>query len=177
MKLLIVIDMQNDFIDGCLGTQEAQEIVPKAAKKIRTFDGKVIFTRDTHSDNYMDTQEGKNLPVPHCIEGTEGHQLQKDVLAACEERGAAGIDKLTFGARELPRFIEEHCPEGIEGIELIGVCTDICVISNALLLKAFFPEIPISVDASCCAGVSPNSHRNALEAMEMCQIGIKNREG
>lgn len=168
--------MQNDFIDGSLGTKEAQAIVPNVVNRIRTFNGEVIFTRDTHSENYLHTQEGKKLPVPHCIKGTSGHELQKDVLAACEERGALGIDKLTFGAKELPQYLEKKYAQGIEAIELIGLCTDICVISNALLLKAFFPEIPISVDASCCAGVTPESHKNALEAMKMCQITVTNEE-
>lgn len=176
MKILIVIDMQNDFIDGSLGTAEAQAIVSGVINKIETFDGDVVYTRDTHSEDYLETQEGRKLPVPHCIKGTEGHELQKDVLAACEKRGAAGIDKLTFGAKELPGYLAERYPEGLEAVELIGLCTDICVISNALLLKAFFPETPVLVDASCCAGVTPESHRNALEAMKMCQITVTNEE-
>lgn len=176
MKLLIVIDMQNDFIDGSLGTREAQAIVPGVAERIRAFDGDVIYTRDTHFGDYLETQEGKRLPVPHCIKGTTGHLLQKDVSAACEEKGAARIDKRTFGAKELPEYLAGHYPGGVDSIELIGLCTDICVISNALLLKAFFPETPILVDASCCAGVTPESHRNALEAMKMCQITVKNEE-
>lgn len=174
MKLLIVIDMQNDFIDGSLGTQEAQAIVQGVTDRIKGFEGNVIYTRDTHFADYLDTQEGRKLPVPHCIKGTKGHELQKDVLAACEEKGAVGIDKRTFEAKELPEYLSAHYPQGVEEIELIGLCTDICVISNALLLKAFFPETPIFVDASCCAGVTPESHRNALEAMKMCQIIVKN---
>lgn len=174
MKILIVIDMQNDFIDGSLGTQEAQGIVPKVVNKIRAFEGEVVYTRDTHFACYLDTQEGKKLPIPHCIKGTKGHELQKDVLAACEEKGARGMDKLTFGAKELPEYLSAQYPQGVEAIELIGLCTDICVISNALLLKAFFPETPILVDEDCCAGVTPESHKNALEAMKMCQITVMN---
>lgn len=172
MKLLLVVDMQNDFIDGALGTAEAQAIVPKVVEKIKSFDGDVVFTRDTHFENYMDTQEGRKLPVPHCIKGTAGYQLQEEVQKACDEKNAVGIDKLTFGSEELPAYLKKTYPDGLEGIELIGLCTDICVISNALLLKAFFTELPVSVDASCCAGVTPESHRNALSAMKMCQVEI-----
>lgn len=176
MKALIVVDMQNDFIDGALGTKEAQLIVPRVAEKIRGFQGAVIYTRDTHFDNYLETQEGRKLPVVHCIKGTEGHQLQKDILKACEEKQAAGIDKLTFGSRELPEFLQKTWPDGLESIELVGLCTDICVISNAMLLKAFFLETPVMVDAFCCAGVTPESHKNALEAMKMCQINVINED-
>ncbi len=174
MKLLLVVDMQNDFIDGALGTAEAQEIVTNVVEKIQSWEGDVLFTRDTHFENYMDTQEGKKLPVPHCIKGTKGHELREEVQAACDEKHAAGMDKLTFGAKELPEYLQKTYPQGLDGIELIGLCTDICVISNALLLKAFFTEVPVSVDASCCAGVTPQSHRNALEAMKMCQVEIVN---
>lgn len=176
MKVLIVVDMQNDFIDGALGTKEAQLIVPKVAEKIRNFQGAVVYTRDTHFDNYMETQEGRMLPVVHCIKGTAGHQLQADILKACEEKDAAGMDKVTFGAKDLPELLQSICPDGPESIELAGLCTDICVISNAMLLKAFFPESPVSVDASCCAGVTPDSHKNALEAMKMCQIAVTNED-
>ena len=172
-KLLFVIDMQNDFIDGALGTKEAQSILPAVIERVRSFDGDVIFTRDTHFDDYMETQEGKNLPVPHCIKGTPGWELAPELEKLRQERNAPVFDKLTFGCKELPAYLEEHYPEGLESAELIGVCTDICVISNALLVKAFFPELPVSVTASLCAGVSPQSHENALEAMKMCQIAVK----
>lgn len=172
-KLLLVIDMQNDFIDGALGTPEAVAIVPGVIKKINEFEGDVLYTRDTHFDNYMETQEGKNLPVPHCIKGSHGWQLSEAVQAACDAKGAKGIDKLTFGSKELPELLKETYPESLTSMELIGLCTDICVISNALLLKAHFPETVISVDSSCCAGVTPKSHENALEAMKMCQILVK----
>ena len=171
-KLLLVIDMQNDFIDGALGTKEAQSILPAVIERVRSFDGDVIFTRDTHFDNYMETQEGKNLPVLHCIKGTPGWELAPELEKLRQERNAPVFDKLTFGCKELPAYLEEHYPEGLESAELIGVCTDICVISNALLVKAFFPELPVSVTASLCAGVSPQSHENALEAMKMCQITV-----
>ena len=172
-KLLLVIDMQNDFIDGALGTKEAQSILPAVIERVRSFDGDVIFTRDTHFDDYMETQEGKNLPVPHCIKGTPGWELAPELEKLRQERNAPVFDKLTFGCKKLPPYLEEHYPEGLESAEFIGVCTDICVISNALLVKAFFPELPVSVTASLCAGVSPQSHENALEAMKMCQIAVK----
>ena len=171
-KLLLVIDMQKDFIDGALGTKEAQSILPAVIEKVRSFDGDVIFTRDTHFDNYMETQEGRNLPVPHCIKGTPGWELAPELEKLRQERNAPVFDKLTFGCKDLPAYLAEHYPEGLESAELIGVCTDICVISNALLVKVFFPELPVSVTASLCAGVSPQSHENALEAMKMCQITV-----
>ena len=171
-KLLLVIDMQKDFIDGALGTKEAQSILPAVIEKVRSFDGDVIFTRDTHFDNYMETQEGRNLPVPHCIKGTPGWELAPELEKLRQERNAPVFDKLTFGCKDLPAYLAEHYPEGLESAELIGVCTDICVISNALLVKVFFPELPVSVTASLCAGVSPQSHENALEAMKMCQIRV-----
>ena len=171
-NFLIVVDMQNDFIDGALGTKEAEAIVEKVADKIRGFDGDVIFTRDTHAGNYMQTQEGKNLPVPHCIKESAGWQIRAELEAI---RPAAVIDKPTFGSAELGAILAARdCEEGIGEVTLIGLCTDICVISNALLIKAFLPETPIRVDAACCAGVTPRSHRNALEAMKMCQITIEN---
>ena len=175
-KLLLVIDMQNDFIDGALGTKEAQSILPAVIERVRSFDGDLIFTRDTHFDDYMETQEGKNLPVPHCIKGTPGWELAPELEKLRQERNAPVFDKLTFGCKELPAYLEEHYPEGLGSAEFIGVCTDICVISNALLIKAFCPELPVSVDASCCAGVSPESHENALKAMEMCQIDVVRKE-
>lgn len=169
-NILIVVDMQNDFIDGALGTKEAVAIVPKVEEKIRNFDGEVFFTRDTHETYYLETQEGKNLPVKHCIRDTEGWQIRKelDVL-----RKTDPVDKETFGSTDLVgelTMIDED--EGIGSITLVGLCTDICVISNALLIKASLPEVPICVDATCCAGVTPESHENALKAMEACQIKI-----
>ena len=170
-NVLIVVDMQKDFIDGALGTPEAVAIVPNVEKKIREFQGEVIFTRDTHEENYMETQEGKNLPVPHCIRGTEGWEidasLQKYVTGKC-------IDKPTFGSVELGAFLKElDEKEPIETITLIGLCTDICVISNAMIAKATLPEVKVVIDSACCAGVTPQSHSNALEAMKMCQIVIE----
>ena len=169
-QILIVVDMQNDFIDGALGTKEAAAIVPKVEDKIRNFDGEVFFTRDTHETWYLETQEGKNLPVPHCIRGTEGWQIRKELDAL---RKTDPIDKETFGSTDLAAdLLALHEDEEIGSITLVGLCTDICVISNALLAKAALPEVPITVDASCCAGVTPESHENALKAMEMCQIDI-----
>ena len=168
-KILIVVDMQNDFIDGALGTKEAEATVPYVKSLIESFDGKVIFTRDTHFENYMDTQEGKNLPVPHCIKGTDGWRIRKELDAL---RTTDAIDKLTFGSKELPEILRS---EGeIDSITFVGLCTDICVISNAMLVKAFHPEILVTVDAKGCAGVTPESHKRALEAMKMCQINVIN---
>ena len=170
-KILIVVDMQNDFIDGALGTPEAVAIVPRVEQKIREFPGKVIFTRDTHGERYLETQEGKHLPVPHCIKGTKGWEICPQLEAL---REAEAIDKVTFGSEKLGELLQEdNRKEQIEDITLVGLCTDICVISNALLLKAFLPETPIIVDASCCAGVTPKSHETALDAMRMCQINIE----
>ena len=172
MNYLIVVDMQTDFVSGALGTKEAQAITGKVREKIRSFDGKVIFTRDTHESNYLSTQEGKNLPVEHCIRGTDGWQIVPELR---ELVSGPVIDKPTFGSTELAALLAaENEREPVESVELIGLCTDICVISNALLLKAQLPEVPVTVDASCCAGVTPESHKNALNAMKMCQIQIEN---
>ena len=172
--LLLVIDMQNDFIDGALGTKEAVSIVPNVIKHVQEFEGDVLYTRDTHFENYLETQEGKNLPVPHCIRGTHGWELTDELKALRDANNSPVLDKLTFGAKELPTYLEARYPNGLASVELIGLCTDICVISNAMVLKAFFPELPVSVTASCCAGVTPESHENALNAMKMCQIGVYN---
>lgn len=173
MKTLIVVDMQNDFIDGALGTPEARAIVPKVKKKIEEYRERgdvIIFTRDTHRDNYLETNEGKHLPVKHCIWDTYGWEIV-DGLKRASDRV---INKDTFGFCDWWRYrVRRLIFEDTESIELVGLCTDICVISNAMILKATFPEVPIIVDASCCAGVTPESHRNALEAMKMCQIEIR----
>ncbi|MCD7885589.1 MAG: cysteine hydrolase [Lachnospiraceae bacterium] len=168
MKVLIVVDMQNDFIDGALGTKEAVSIVGSVREKIDQYVEKgdaVIYTRDTHSEAYLQTQEGRNLPVVHCVKGTSGWDISKQVYV----EGCMVVDKPSFGSLSLPEAVK-NC--AVESIELIGLCTDICVISNAMILKAAFPEVPIAVDASCCAGVTPESHENALKAMRMCQIQI-----
>lgn len=171
--LLLIIDMQKDFIDGSLGTREAEAIVAAVVKRAEEFEGTLIFTRDTHTTDYRNTAEGKKLPVEHCIEGTPGWELHPLLEALRVKRNALVFDKLTFGSKELALALEEaHNTRGIRSITLCGLCTDICVISNALLLKAFLPEVPIQVDASCCAGVTPQSHANALEAMRSCQIEI-----
>lgn len=174
MKVLVVVDMQNDFIDGALGTKEAVAIVPKVVEKIRNFDGRVLFTRDTHGEDYLDTQEGKKLPVAHCIKGTKGWELHPEIEALRREDA---LDKPAFGSTQLGYILKEidekgaSCAAGgLESVTFVGLCTDICVISNAMIAKAFVPEAPVIVDASCCAGVTPQSHKNALEAMKMCQI-------
>ena len=168
--ILIVVDMQNDFIDGSLGTKEAVAIVPKVREKIQQFNGTVLFTRDTHGPNYLQTQEGRKLPVEHCIKGTDGWQISLELDAL---RKTEPIDKVTFGSAELGfKLAEMNAEEPIGCITLIGLCTDICVISNAMIVKAFLPEVPVRVDAACCAGVTPESHENALAAMKCCQIEI-----
>lgn len=171
-NILIVVDMQNDFISGALGTKEAQAIVANVAEKIKSFDGRVIFTRDTHFENYLDTQEGHKLPVPHCIKGTHGWDICPQLIPLCTE---PPVDKPTFGSRSLGDMLATaNQREEIESITLVGLCTDICVISNALLIKAFLPEVEVKVDAACCAGVTPESHLTALNAMKMCQITVEN---
>ncbi len=175
MKLLVVVDMQNDFINGALGTQEAQAIVNNVAEKIAQYrkDGqKVVFTMDTHTEEYLHTQEGRNLPVKHCIKGTNGWELCSAVKCAADLSECAVYPKEAFGSRQFALDWERGVFADVDEVELVGLCTDICVISNAMLIKAFAPEVPVRVDASCCAGVTPQSHENALEAMKMCQIEI-----
>lgn len=175
MKVLVVVDMQNDFIDGSLGTPEAQAIVPNVKKKIdeTVKNGDiVVYTRDTHFEGYLKTKEGQKLPVEHCIRGTDGWQIHKDLLPPPDYNNTYTLNKYTFGSIELPISIGNIY--GIKEIELVGLCTDICVVSNALLLKAqFYNTCDISVDATCCAGVTPESHEAALKTMEMCQINVK----
>lgn len=173
-RMLVVVDMQNDFIDGALGTEAAKAIVPKVIQKIRDFKGQIFYTRDTHDENYLDTQEGKNLPVKHCIMDTHGWQLQEDIDELAKERRSMIFDKPTFGSLALAGCLNGiQKVASIDEIELVGLCTDICVISNALLLKAALPDTKIIVDSSCCAGVTPESHENALKAMAMCQVEIR----
>ncbi|MBO7425829.1 MAG: cysteine hydrolase [Clostridiales bacterium] len=163
-KTLIVVDMQNDFIDMALGTKEAVAIVPNVKKKIEEYiknGDEVIFTRDTHHDNYLDTAEGKKLPVVHCIEGSKGWQIADGLYV----EGREIVDKPNFG---WPNWNKKS----FEEVELIGLCTDICVVSNALIIKAQFPEIKVSVDSSCCAGVTPESHEAALTTMKFCQVDV-----
>jgi len=173
MKYLIVVDMQNDFITGSLGTKEAEAILPKVINKVKNFDGTIIYTKDTHQADYLSTQEGKNLPVEHCIEGTWGWMLADELEELSV--GQKVFHKPTFGSTDLASFlVEENKKEALEAVELCGLCTDICVISNAFVIKANLTEVPVSVDASCCAGVTPESHANALSAMKMCQVAVHN---
>ena len=174
-KILVVVDMQNDFIDGSLGTAEAEAIVDNVVAKINEYPKEHVYaTRDTHQDDYLQTQEGANLPVVHCIEGTHGWEINDKVKAALG--GAVVVNKPSFGSLELADMMAmefaglpaEECE-----IELVGLCTDICVVSNAMLLKARLPEVKVSVDASCCAGVTPESHEAALKTMQMCQVAVK----
>lgn len=180
MDVLVVVDMQNDFVSGALGTAEAREIVPHVVGRVvagLNRGEEVLFTRDTHEAGYLDTQEGRKLPVPHCVRGTEGWE----VIEQLREYAAHPIDKPTFGSRYLGALLKARDEDlkkqgktGVEKVTLVGLCTDICVISNAMLIKAFLPEAEIAVDAKCCAGVTPESHRNALEAMKVCQIAVEN---
>lgn len=168
MNFLIVVDMQNDFITGSLGSTHAAAIVPHVEEKIKFYDGLVIFTRDTHTGEYLQTQEGRKLPVSHCIKDTEGWQICEQLKPHAKHV----VDKVTFGSMELPEILKAS-GEPIEEIELCGLCTDICVISNAMILKAAFPEARILVDGSCCAGVTPESHNTALAAMKAVQIEVR----
>lgn len=168
-KLLIVVDMQNDFVTGVLGTAEAVQILPAVNRRIEEAE-KLVYTFDTHTPDYLSTQEGRSLPVSHCIKGTWGHALADGLLI---REDALRIEKPTFGSVELGTYVKELFIRGeIDSVELIGLCTDICVISNALLIKACCPELPVSVRADCCAGVTPQSHQNALNAMKVCQVEI-----
>lgn len=175
MRVLIVVDMQNDFVDGVLGSAQAKAIVPAVVGKIaeyRSSGDRVVFTRDTHGNNYLETQEGRKLPVPHCIRESYGWQIVPQI----DTLDSIVIDKPSFGSCSLMEVIYNmEKVYGVDSVEIVGLCTDICVISNAMLAKAQLPEVPVTVDASCCAGVTPESHETALSAMEMCQIDIINR--
>ncbi len=171
-KILIVVDMQKDFVNGALGTKEAQAIVPSVVNKIESFCGDIYATFDTHTEEYMNTSEGKYLPVPHCIEGSDGWQLDCDVADALNKKGYTAVNKPTFGSVLLSEMIKAKYDVNNIEIELIGLCTDICVVSNALILKANFPEVRISIDADCCAGVTPEAHKAALDTMRSCQINV-----
>ncbi len=170
--ILIVVDIQKDFVDGALGTAEAVAMVDNAAKKIRGFDGDIFVTYDTHFENYLETAEGAKLPVPHCIKGTAGWELDKKIEKSLIGKDFTKVEKLTFGSVELPNLVRKTVGNEDFDITLIGLCTDICVVSNALILKANFPEKEIYVDAACCAGVTPETHSAALTTMKMCQISI-----
>ena len=167
MKYLIVVDMQVDFIDGSLGSPQARAIVPKVVDLVNRFNGQVIFTRDTHGPNYLKTQEGRKLPVEHCIHGTSGWQICRELQPFARDV----VDKLSFGSIALPRLLAQNGTP--EEITLCGLCTDICVISNAMILKSAFPETPVYIEASCCAGVTPESHETALNAMRAVQIEVR----
>lgn len=170
MRTLIVVDVQNDFVTGALGTPEAVAIIPNVKKKIEEYinaGNRVIFTRDTHDKEYLNTNEGKHLPVEHCIIGTKGWDIVKEIDVP-DYDNVQYINKYAFGFN---KWYANQFKEG-ETIELVGLCTDICVVSNALILKATFPSLDIEVDASCCAGVTPETHKAALDTMRMCQIKI-----
>lgn len=167
MRVLVVVDMQNDFIYDALGSDEAIKIVPYVKQVIDEFDGKVIYTRDTHQNNYLETQEGKNLPVPHCIINTKGHEI----ISSLDTSSNLIIDKPTFGSIELQEYLKKI--ENLESVTFIGVCTDICVVSNAIMAKAFLPEVKIIVDSKACAGVTKELHEAALLVMKSCQIEVR----
>lgn len=175
-RILIVVDMQNDFISGALGTPEARAIVDGAVQLVGNWDGEVLYTLDTHNANYTETQEGQRLPIPHCIKGTNGWHVPEALQAALDKHDAIAYEKGAFGSPQLALDLaarNERAP--IADITLIGVCTDICVVSNALLIKAFLPEVPIAVDANLCAGVTPAAHEAALTTLASCQVEVLNR--
>lgn len=171
--ILIVVDMQKDFVTGALGSAQAQSILPKVAEKVKSFEGRLIFTMDTHGEDYFETQEGRRLPVKHCVKGTDGWKAEGILEEYAKAKKAAVYEKPTFGSIALAQDLRSlNEQQAIDAIELVGVCTDICVISNALLLKAYLPEVTIRVDASCCAGVTVQKHEAALETMRSCQIEV-----
>lgn len=172
-KVLVVVDFQNDFIDGVLGTEEAKKVVKKAAEKIRAFEGKICTTQDTHYEDYLDTQEGKNLPIIHCQIHTKGWEINDEIQDALKGKNVYSFCKSTFGSVPLARYLSES--KNIDEIEIIGLDTGICDISQAILYKAFMPETLITVDSACCACVTPETHKTALDAMELCQINVINR--
>ena len=170
-RFLVVVDMQNDFVSGSLGTKEAVAIVPEVVKEIESFDGEIVFTKDTHQPNYLQTLEGKNLPVEHCIEGTPGWEIVDELLPLTENRRIFRKD--IFGSYDLVEYFKSKEKDGgVSEIELLGLCTDICVISNALLLRSALPQVPICVKASCSAGVTPEKHAAALEVLRSCQVEV-----
>lgn len=174
MKCLVVIDVQNDFVTGSLGTAEAVEMLPRLLEKMRSFEGAILMTQDTHGADYLSTQEGRMLPVEHCIEGTAGWRFPAEVEALRESRGARVYEKPTFGSTRLVSELKRlYDGAELESVELVGLCTDICVISNALMIKAAMPELPVYVDPACCAGVTPEKHEAALEVMRSCQCILK----
>lgn len=174
-KILLVIDMQKDFVTGALANKEAQKIIGNIQKKIGEYKKEgnlVFFTRDTHGEDYLNTQEGKLLPVVHCVKNSDGWQIINELAPEVSEMNV--LDKPAFGSLALPQWLEEKLEHKVpDEIELCGVCTDICVISNAMILKAAFPETKIIVEGDCCAGVSPESHQTALDAMKACQILVR----
>lgn len=172
-QFLIVVDMQKDFVDGALGTPEAVAIVPSVCEYIRSFEGEIVVTYDTHATDYLTTAEGQKLPVEHCIKGTPGWRLDGAVASALNGKDYTAVEKPTFGSTMLPSLIAQRAGEEDFSVTLMGLCTDICVVSNALLLKAHFPERTIAVVGSCCAGVTPATHIAALQTMQMCQIEIQ----
>lgn len=174
MNVLVIVDAQNDFITGSLGTAEAQAMLPKLMEKMTSFDGKIFMTRDTHTPDYLQTQEGKMLPIPHCIKGTEGWQFPPELDMLRKTKGAVVYEKPCFGSTRLVEELSKlYAEETLESVELAGLCTDICVVSNALMIKAALPELPIHVDAACCAGVTPQKHEAALDVLESCQIIVR----
>ncbi len=173
MKYLVVIDVQNDFVDGSLGTKEAQAMLPNLLQKVDSFEGTVWMTKDSHPENYLETQEGQNLPVKHCIKGTNGWEFPEVLAEMQKVKTAVVYEKPTFGSVQMAEDFKKLYEDGqVDSIELVGLCTDICVISNALMLKAAMPELPIYVDPACCAGVTPEKHNAALEVMRSCQIKL-----
>lgn len=176
-KKLIIIDAQNDFITGSLGTEEARQMLPHLLDKAREFSGEILMTQDSHTEDYLSTQEGRTLPIEHCLTGTEGWKFPPALEALREERGVKVYPKSSFGSTALVSALKEAYDAGLlDSVELVGICTDICVVSNALMIKSALPELPVYVDASCCAGVTPEKHDAALEVMKSCQIIVTGQD-
>lgn len=177
-KLLVVIDVQNDFVTGSLRNEEAIKKLPNVCEEVKNWDGIIVFTKDTHKKDYLDTLEGKKLPVKHCIENTWGWELCVELLNVMRDKEVKEgkqcnlVLKDTFGYKGWREYLYSHGWINFDEIEVIGYCTDICVISNVMILKSIFPNVPIKVKESCCAGVTPESHNNSLEAMKVCHIDI-----
>ncbi len=174
-RALVIVDVQNDFVSGALGSDEARAMLPRLLDKARSFQGRLVFTMDSHGKDYLSTQEGRLLPVPHCLRGGEGWRLVPELNEFARDHGSHIFQKDSFGSVDLASAVADWARRGeIDGVELVGLCTDICVVSNALLIKAFSPELEVRVDASCCAGVTPLRHLQALEVMKSCQVLVDN---
>ncbi|MDO5715385.1 MAG: isochorismatase family cysteine hydrolase [Tissierellia bacterium] len=173
MEILVVVDMQNDFVHGSLGTKEAEEMIEQVVEKVKNFKGEIVYTLDTHREDYLNTQEGRHLPIKHCIQGTKGHEIIDELKNLDSFSESFIFEKNTFGSVDLINYLVQRTQEDeVDRIIFVGLCTDICVISNVLMTKAHLTEVPIQVDASCCAGITPEKHNHALDVLASCQVEI-----